>query len=226
MEKNTKIIIAIVIIILAIIGGFLVYNNLNQKGSTHFDCDFISGDFVGTNVIKNNKVNNSWSISYYDHDKDIEYNISTCQNSSVLIDYLSIQGLKGPENRHIGDNDWKIYYSQAVPNTANSNNTTTNTTNTTNNIKTNDGTLNIYICECTKNNQSYLIYIIAQANCTVKADGSTYCDLYKDYIVPLLESIDLKKSDAPSGSEALGISESQYTTLQQQLAQYKKAYGL
>lgn len=234
--KIKYIVAIIILIIVVIVGGILAYDYytaeleiINKKVTTDFDNAFMSGEFMGT--VKENKLNDSnstltkWMASYKDNEHNIEYNMSTCKNATFLVDYLSLQGLSKPETREFGDMEWNIYYSQGVSTVAEND---TNSTNSTNNTTsdTRNKTFDIYICEANKDNQSYLIYVINEKTegiaPPVESDGSLYCELFIDYIEPLLEDVELKHNDdAPEVYDLLGIPESDYTQLVDFIAQYK-----
>jgi hypothetical protein len=221
MEKKSIIAIVIVAIVI-IIGGVFAFDYftgniglINNKDTTDFDNAFMSGRFIGTvNEVKVASAGadlEKWVTRYKDSENKIEYNMSTCKNGSFLTDYLSIQGLPSPEVREYGGTEWEIYFSEAMPTVTN------NQTNTSSNI-----TYNLYICKAEKDNQSYIIYVISDSRSSVECDGSLYCELFTDYIQPLLESAELKhNSDAPEVYSLLGISESDYNQISAFMTQYK-----
>ncbi|WP_295722143.1 hypothetical protein [uncultured Methanobrevibacter sp.] len=215
MDSKKKIIIVAVFIIAVVFIVSFALGAFSTGPTTKFNNDFMSGSIVG-NAIEQPQTNNSnyskWAQSYKDKTNGIEYNMSTCDNASFLLDVMQIQGgLPDPEIRKINGLNWTIYYSQAVPTTeVNSNNPVNNT----------DPTLDVYILSTTYNNQSYLVYVVS--NRTVECDGTTYCKLYKEHIVPYLESVHLKhSSNVPHIYDLLGISSSDYKQLVDYVAQYK-----
>ncbi|OWT32933.1 hypothetical protein BGI41_05070 [Methanobrevibacter sp. 87.7] len=217
MDRKYQIIIAIIVIIIIAIGASYALGFLDFGPSTQFDNKFMKGTFQGE-VVEQPISNNSgslkdWSKSYKDKTNGIEYNMSSLDNVSLIVDIMSIQaGLKQPETREYNDVNWTIYYSQAVPNTNASINNTPN--NTSQNV------YDVYICEAFKNNQSYLIYVVS--NGTVKCDGSTYCDLYTKNIEPLLKSIELKQgTNVPKINDTLGVSRGDYNKLVKYVEAYK-----
>lgn len=217
MEKKYIMIIAaiIVIAIIAVVGVFVFHPFGIGEETTSFDNNFMSGAFQG-NVTEQAPANASskfkdWGASYKDTENGIEYNMSSCDNDTLILDILQLQaGMPSLEYREYNGVNWTIFYSQAVP-TTQANNTTNNSSQTP---------YNVYICSAQVDGQSYLIYVVS--NGTVQCDGSTYCDLYEDYIEPLLDSIELKHSNnAPKINELLGISQSEYNTLTKYVVEYK-----
>ncbi|MDD5959704.1 MAG: hypothetical protein PUC09_03550 [Methanobrevibacter wolinii] len=217
MDRKYQIIIAVIVVIIIAIGASYALGFLNFGPSTQFDNKFMKGTFQGEVVEQTIHTNNSttkdWSKSYKDKTNGIEYNMSSLDNVSLIVDIMSLQaGLKEPEVREYNGVNWTIYYSQAVPNTNAS-------VNNSSKIQQ-QHTYDVYICEAFKDNQSYLIYVVS--NGTVKCDGSTYCDLYTNYIEPLLKSIELKHSnDVPKINDTLGVSRSDYNKLVNYVAAYK-----
>ncbi|MCC7553217.1 MAG: hypothetical protein KO202_01810 [Methanobacteriaceae archaeon] len=233
--KIKYIIATLIVIIIVIAGGILAYDHftgdlgiINKKVTSSFDNAFMSGTFMGT--VNEAEVNNSdegldqWLANYKDEENNIEYNMSTCKNASFLLEYLSLQGLSGPETREYGGTEWNIYYSEGAPTTQNGSDG--NTSNNASNASSQNITYDIYICEANKDNQSYLIYIINPKTegivSPVESDGSLYCELFTDYIQPLLENTEFKHNDnVPEVYDLLGISEGEYTQLSDFIEKYK-----
>lgn len=218
-RKNIIIIFAVIIILIAIISGLFALGFFNKTKTSSFDNNFMKGKFIGnvSEVPIPNSTIKDWYVSYNDDVNKISYNVSTCKNASFLKDYLDLQGYKGPETRNYSGQEWNIYSAQGVPNT-------NNTTNSTNNV-TQKIVYNNYICQADKNGQSYLIFIIYTSDGTssaIKADGSVYCELFTEYIEPLLSSITLKHNDnAPEVYDLLGITKQDYDGLIYGLELYK-----
>lgn len=213
VTKKNIIIVAVVLIALAFIASFAL-ESFSTGPSTKFNNDFMSGSIVGHAIEQpqqNNTNYSKWAQSYKDKTNGIEYNMSTCDNATLLLDIMQIQGgMPDPEIRKFNGLNWTIYYSQAVPSTGIDSNNTTNM----------DKRLDVYILSTTYNNQSYLVYVVS--NGTVDCDGSTYCKLYTEYITPYLESVELKHSqDVPHLYDLLGISSSDYKQLVDYVAQFK-----
>ena len=212
-KKYTIIIAAILIIVVALIASFAL--GLFSTGpTTKFNNDFMSGSIVGTATEQpqnNNSNYSQWAQSFKDKTNGIEYNMSTCDNVSLLLDILQIQGgMPNPEVRKFNGVNWTIYYSQAVPTTQVNSNSTDN----------NSKPLDVYILSADYNNQSYLVYVVS--NGTVPCDGSTYCKLYTDYIDPYLDSVQFKHSNnVPHIYDLLGMSQSEYKELSDYLVQIK-----
>lgn len=221
MDKKTFSIGIIIIIAIIAIGGAFALGLFDQSPTTNFNTKFMSGSFQGDVVQNNNTSNNTyadWGASFDDKNASIQYNMSSVKNGTFLIDLLTIQGLSSPETREYNGNSWNIYYSQAVPTTtANS----TNSTNTTNNSTDNSSVMNVYICEAQKGDQTYLIYVVANST-KVQCDGSLYCDLFTDYIKPMLESTELKEnSDAPHLYQTMNVTEQEFNDASKYLEQIK-----
>lgn len=213
VTKKNIIIVAVVLIALAFIASFAL-GSYSTGPSTKFENAFMSGSIVG-HAIEQPQQNNSnyskWAQSYIDKTNGIEYNMSTCDNATLLLDIMQIQGgMPDPEIRKFNGLNWTIYYSQAVPSTEVASNNTAN----------NSKPLDVYILSTTYNNQSYLVYVVSKGK--VDCDGSTYCKLYTEYITPYLESVKLKhSSDVPHLYDLLGISSSDYKQLVDYVAQFK-----
>lgn len=212
LKKKYIAIIAFVIVIIAIIAAFSL-GTFESSEKTEFNNKFLKGEFTG-NVSKV-PINKSmpyyqWSASYKDKINKIEYNMSCLKNASILIDLYSLQGLPHPEIREFNGVSWNIYSSQAVP-----------TTGDNNSKSNNSSVMNVYICEAEDTKASYIIYIISSGD-TLKCDGSMYCELYTDYIEPLLKSLSYKdNSKAPELYDILGISKSDMKELVKEIKQAK-----
>ena len=210
-KKNLGIIIVVIVVLVAAVTAsyFFIFNT---GDTTELNAAFISGSFTGNvteNPINDSVPNHQYQASYTDKQNGISYNMSTLKNGTFLIDLMQLQGLPAPEHRHLGDNDWNIYYSQAAPTAQIANNTTNATV------------MNVYICEAEKDNQTFLIYVISNSS-SVKCDGSLYCPLYQNYVEPLLKSATLKTNpSAPNGAQVLNMSDAQYNQLIQQISQAK-----
>lgn len=212
MDKNKKIIIAVlaIIIIIFVAGALYVsFSQENKEASSHFNNTFMSGDFVGMVHVVNNS--SEWQKSYSDTTHHIDYNMSTCKNASFLVDMYSIQGLKGPEERTFNGQEWDIYSGQGISSINGSGNTTVNTT------------LNVFMCVADKDNQSYVIYIIFNNNTDVNVTDSVFCPAYDDYIEPLLKSITLvHNKNVPSLADMLGIDQASFDEQAHLISEVKK----
>lgn len=214
MDKKFKIIIIIVIIAVIGIIALLSLGLFSTGPTTKFNNNFMSGSIVGNATLQPPETTSEydkWAQSYNDKINGIQYNMSTCDNVSFLLDVMSLQnGLPKPETRKFNGVEWKIYYAQAVPTVE------INEDNQTNNSKP----LDVYILTCDYHNQSYLTYVVS--NGTVECDGSTYCKLYTDYVAPYLESVKFKHSaNAPHIYDILGLSKGDYDILVKEMAEYK-----
>ena len=215
MNKKSIIYIIIAIIaLIAIIGVSANYFGFFDE-TTDFDNAFMRGTFQGQ-VVENplsKELNKSdfknWSASYTNNESNITYNMSCVKDGQFMLDLYQLQGLQAPEVRKLGDNEWKIYYSQAVPTTGNESNVTSNQT------------IDVYICAAERDDATYIINIMSYSN-EIQCDGSLYCELYEDHIEPLLKSISLKDgSDAPEMYEVLNVTKDDYKQLKDYIEQVK-----
>lgn len=207
MDKKKIIIIAAAILALVIVSlGAASAFNLFGGPTTDFDTKFMSGTFTGDvsqNEIKdNNSLTKGWTASYEDKEHNITYNMSCVKDGSFITDIYQLQGLQSPEIRNYNDQPWKIFYSQAVP--------TTNETNESSSSNNTNNTINVYICEADINNTAYTINVMSYDNKT-ECDGTLFCPLYKDYLDPLLKSIQFKDAKkAPKMSSLLNMSDEEF----------------
>ena len=195
-------IIALIIVSLSAVSAF----NLFGGPTTDFDTKFLSGTFTGDvsqNEIKGNDSSlDGWTASYQDKEHNITYNMSCVKGGSFITDIYQLQGLEAPEVRNYNNQPWKIFYSQAVP--------TTNDTNDSLSINNTNNTINVYICEADINDTAYTINIMSYNN-QVECDGTLFCPLYKDYIDPLLKSIQFKDAKkAPEMYKLLNITKEDF----------------
>lgn len=209
MEDKKMIIIAVAVVaIIAIVGVIFATGMLNSKENiqtTHFEAEFMEGDFVG-NVSLVNK-SSKFIHSYVDKQHDVTYNISTVDNSTALMEIYEIQGVTNPEHRSFNGNDWNIYFTQAVPG---------NDSNSTN------GTMNIIICQSQAEKQGYMIYAIFGEDSDVNSTGNAFGPTYTDYVEPLLKSVELKKSkNVAKINEEFGLTEEQFAQQMDLIHQYQ-----
>ena len=215
MNKKSIIYIIIAIIALIAIIGVSAYYLGFFNETTDFDNAFMRGTFQGQ-VVENplsKELNKSdfknWSASYTNNKSNITYNMSCVKDGAFMLDLYQMQGLQAPEVRKLGDNEWKIYYSQAVPTTGNESNETSNQTK------------DVYICAAERDDATYIINIMSYDD-KVQCDGSLYCELYEDHIEPLLKSISLKDgSGAPEMYEVLNVTKDEYKQLKDYIEQVK-----
>ena len=209
MNKKKMIILAgaIVVLIMASLGAssaFELFGTDFFGATTDFDNNFMSGTFSGNTVqneIDDEGPAKGWTDSYEDKEHNITYNMSCVKDGDFITDLYQLQGLGQPEVRNYNDQPWKIFYSQAVPD---SNMTDDKADNKTNN------TINVYICEADVNGTTYTINVMAYDNKT-ECDGTLFCPLYKDYIQPLIKSIEFKDSKkAPKMAELLNMSDEEF----------------
>ena len=210
MENKNIILIAVAIIAVLAIAGVIfatgILNPAKDTATTDFDTEFMKGTFVGKVKLVNDT--ESFMHSYRDKEHRITYNISTVDNSSALMEIYEFQGLSNPEQRTYNDNDWNIYFTQAIPGNdsdANENNT-----------------MDIIICESQGKKQGYMVYMIIDADSDVNSTMNTFGQSYTDYLQPLLESITLKKSkNVPKINEEFGLTEDQFAEQIELIRQYQ-----
>lgn len=198
--------LAIVISSLGAVSAFELFGmDLFGGSTTDFDNNFMSGTFAGDvtqNKVDDDNLTKGWTDSYEDKEHNITYNMSCVKDGNFITDVYQLQGLGAPEIRNYNGQAWKIFYSQAVPD----NNLTDNKTsgNDTNN------TINVYICEADINGTAYTINIMSYENKT-ECDGTLFCPLYKDYIEPLVGSIQFKDAKkAPKMADLMGMSDEEF----------------
>ncbi|MBO5966156.1 MAG: hypothetical protein J6P91_03290 [Methanobrevibacter sp.] len=199
-------VLAIVISSLGAVSAFELFGmDLFGGSTTDFDNNFMSGTFAGDvtqNKVDDDNLTKGWTDSYEDKEHNITYNMSCVKDGNFITDVYQLQGLGAPEIRNYNGQAWKIFYSQAVPD----NNLTDNKTsgNDTNN------TINVYICEADINGTAYTINIMSYENKT-ECDGTLFCPLYKDYIEPLVKSIQFKDAKkAPKMADLMGMSDEEF----------------
>ena len=209
MENKNLIIIAVVIVAIVVVAGAIfatgMLNKTEDRVTTSFSNAFMEGAFTGDVKLANNS--SDFMQSYEDSQHSITYNISTVDNSTALMDIYYVQGVTNPEHRTFNGNDWNIYFTQAIEG---------NDTNDT------SKKLNIIICQCQKEKQGYLIYMIVGSDTDLNVSLSTFGEPYKSYVEPLLESITLKESsNVPAIYDQFGLSESEFAQQMDMVHQYK-----
>lgn len=199
--------VALIIVSLGTVSAFELFG-MNLFGyTTDFDNDFMSGTFSGD--VSQNKINETgitkgWVDSYEDKEHNITYNMSCIKDGDFITDVYQLQGLNKPEIRNYNGQPWKIFFSKAVPDSDITDNKTSADANNTNN------TINVYICEADINGTSYTINVMAYDNKT-ECDGTLFCPLYKDYLEPMIESIEFKDAKkAPSVAKLLNMSDEEF----------------
>ena len=210
MNKKKIIIIAtaIAVLIIASVGAASAFElfsaDLFGGPTTGSDNKFMSGTFTGDlsqNEIKDNGTAKGWTDSYEDKENNITYNMSCVKDGDFITDLYQLQGLGQPEIRNYNDQPWKIFFSQAVPDSNATGNKTDNKTNST---------INVYICEADINGTAYTINVISYDNKT-ECDGTLFCPLFKDYIEPLIKSVEFKDSKkAPKMADLLNMSDEEF----------------
>ena len=204
-KKTAIIAIAVLAIVISSLGAVSAFElfgmDLFGGPTTDFDNKFMSGTFTGDvtqNNVTEDNLTKAWTDSYEDKEHNITYNMSCVKDGNVY----QLQGLGAPEIRNYNGQPWKIFYSQAVPNSNVTDNKTSG--NDTNN------TINVYICEADINGTAYTINIMAYENKT-ECDGTLFCPLYEDYIGPLVESIQFKDAKkAPKMADLMGMSDEEF----------------
>ncbi|MBP8706899.1 MAG: hypothetical protein KBH38_05550, partial [Methanobrevibacter sp.] len=115
-KKNMIIIAAVVILAVVVVAGFIFISGSfddSSKESTSFSTPFMAGSFVGNVSLENDSL--EYVHSYKDKAHDIEYNITTMDNASALMEIYEFQGIEGPEKRTFNGQEWNIYFGEAVP---------------------------------------------------------------------------------------------------------------
>ena len=202
-------ILVMVIASLSAVSAFELFGmDLFGGPTTDFDTKFMSGTFTGdvveNEVEDNNTVSKGWTASYENKEKNITYNMSCVKDGDFITDVYQLQGLGQPEIRNYNDQPWKIFFSQAVPDSNVMDNKTANQTNDTNN------TINVYICEADINGTAYTINVMSYDNKT-ECDGTLFCPLYKEHIEPLIESVEFKQAKkAPKMADILNLSDEEF----------------
>ena len=207
MELNKKIIaviIAVIVIIVAVstifVSGFF---DTPIGEVTPFDNNFASGEFMGNVTLENST--NQWSVAYSDKENQIEYNMSTCKNASLIVDMYVIEGMDGPEHRTFNNNEWDIYYAEGTSDSGEGDK------------------IDVYMCVANQGEQSYIIYTIFYNTTRTESSGGVYSEGYGNYIEPLLDSITLKENpNAPTIYEALEIDQGTYQQYVHLVDQVKK----
>ena len=210
MENKNIIIIAVVVVAVIAIAGFVfttgILNGENKNvETTSFDTGFMEGSFVGKTKLADK---DKYMYSFEDKENKITYNLSTIDDSDAMMDIFYLQGVMNPEQRTINGNDWNIYFSQAVPG---------------DNPNATNETMNIIICQSQGEKQGYFINVIIDADSKVNATLNTYGESYTDFVEPLLKSVTLKETkNVPKLSEQYGLSEDEFQQ-QMELVQQVKA---
>ena len=208
-KKTAIIAIAVLAIVISSLGAVSAFElfgmDLFGGPTTDFDNKFMSGTFTGDvtqNNVTEDNLTKGWTDSYEDKEHNITYNMSCVKDGDFITDVYQLQGLGAPEIRNYNGQPWKIFYSQAVPNSNVTDNKTSG--NDTNN------TINVYICEADINGTAYTINIMSYENKT-ECDGTLFCPLYKDYIEPLVGSIQFKDAKkAPKMADLMGMSDEEF----------------
>lgn len=202
---------AIAVLVIASLGTASAFElfgmDLFGGPTTDFDNNFMSGTFTGN--LTQNEINETgsakgWTDSYTDEEHNITYNMSCVKDGDFITDVYQLQGLGQPEIRNYDDQPWKIFYSQAVPDSNITDNESSQDTNNTNE------TINVYILEADINGTAYTINVMSYDNKT-ECDGTLFCPFYKDYLEPLIKSIEFKEAKkAPSMAEVMGMSDEEF----------------
>ena len=208
-KKTAIIAVAVLAIVLSSLGAVSAFElfgmDLFGGPTTDFDNKFMSGTFSGDviqNKVDDDNLTKGWTDSYEDKEHNITYNMSCVKDGDFITDLYQLQGLGAPEIRNYNGQPWKIFYSQAVPNS----NVTDNKTSGNDTNKT----INVYICEADINGTAYTINIMSYENKT-ECDGTLFCPLYEDYIGPLVESIEFKDAKkAPKMADLLNMSDEEF----------------
>lgn len=189
----------IVILIIAVIGLFLAFSNMTSAETTKFSTDFMQGNFIGHADLKNNSEN--FMSSYEDSENGITYNMSTVDDSVSLMEIYELQGVTNPTKLSINDNDWNIYFTKAVDDSTGEE-------------------FDIAICQCQKDKQGYLIYVIFDDGSS--GISSTSDESFTKFVKPLLESLKLKEmNNIPKISDEFGLSDEEFQQQMDEIHAYK-----
>lgn len=206
-NKNIIIILVAVIAIIAVVAFVFTSGILNQNDNsvtTPFKTEFMEGSFVGNVTLVDDK--EKFMHSYQDKEHGVTYNISTVDNSTALMEIYELQGVSNPEERTFNGNDWKIYFTQAVPD----------------NASADTKAMTIIMCESQGEKQGYLVYMIIDADSDINVTLNTFGQAYTDYLEPLLKSITLKESkNVPAINEEFGLTEDEFAQQMELVHQYK-----
>ena len=122
-KKTAIIAIAVLAIVISSLGAVSAFElfgmDLFGGPTTDFDNKFMSGTFTGDvtqNNVTEDNLTKGWTDSYEDKEHNITYNMSCVKDGNFITDVYQLQGLGAPEIRNYNGQPWKIFYSQAVPN--------------------------------------------------------------------------------------------------------------
>ena len=190
----------IAIIIIAVIGLSLACSMVTSAETTKFSTDFMEGNFIGHTDLKNNSEN--YMSSYEDSENGIVYNISTVDDTDSLMEIYQLQGVSSPTKLSFNDNDWNIYFSEAIDNG-------------------NGQKFDIVICQCQKDKQGYIVYAIFDDD-YYSGSLSISDESFTEFVQPLLESLKLKEmSKVPKLCDEFGLSEKEFQNEMDKVHAYK-----
>ena len=177
-----------------IIALLLVCSIAAAVETTDFKTDFMEGRFVGDVDLDGG--DKTKTGSYVDEENGITYNISTVDDSESLMKLYEVQGVTNPTEVTLNGNDWKVYFTDAMPDGSNNK----------------EDMMNIIICQSQGEKQGYMIYVIVDSdsdNIDPTLDETN--GVYLKFVKPLLKSITLKESsNVPKINEEFGLSEDEF----------------
>ena len=91
--KNILIIVAVVIVAVGAVAGYVFTTgmlNEEHRQTTSFSNPFMEGNFTDNVTLKSNS---SYMESWVDNENHIEYNISTIENSTEIIEIQDAQSI-------------------------------------------------------------------------------------------------------------------------------------
>ena len=127
-----------------IIALLLVCSIAAAVETTDFKTDFMEGRFVGDVDLDGG--DKTKTGSYVDEENGITYNISTVDDSESLMKLYEVQGVTNPTEVTLNGNDWKVYFTDAMPDGSNNK----------------EDMMNIIICQSQGEKQGYMIYVMFQ----------------------------------------------------------------
>ena len=186
MNKKFFALMTILIAMVAILVGLYESGVFSPK--TDFDTKFISGTIYGDAVInKNHSKHGPWWTNYIDRSNNITYSFLILKNGSFLMDVFLFSGFQKVESKSYNNITWEIYFLKTLR-------TSKIPTNENSTISESPIIYYNYVCTANQNGADYFIFLFSP-----KVTGSELLtsDLFKNYVDPLLQSIQLKNVEYP-----------------------------
>lgn len=210
-KKTVMIIGGIVAIGLIIFAGVMFLENY----TTDFDTYFISGSIHGVaeeqDLSQIPAMKNMSMLSYKDSDNFLVYEAFAFKGENFYSKILELGGFSKLGNKTYNGVNWEVYSTTNVDNNSLMKNVTS-TFSKYNVISCTHG----YVFITNKNNVTYVTDV---ATNSTNASNTTFdfnSDLYKNYVEPYMNSIELKNSDnITSLADVWGISDEQYNLIVQ-----------